>query len=62
MKINLENKQDLGARLVGVRVKPRIYLASFCKAHLITESPHIFLEKSKNRIHKFVKALFLVFL
>ena len=33
----------------------------FYKAHIITETLHIFLEKSKNKIHKFVNALFLVF-
>ena len=27
--------------------KPRIYLDSFCKAHLITETSHIFLGKVK---------------
>ena len=48
---------------VGVLVKLLLYLLEqfFCKANLITETAHIFWEKSKNKIHKLVKALFLVF-
>ena len=32
----------------------------FCKANRITETPYIFFGKVKNKIHLFVKALFLV--
>ena len=32
----------------------------FCKTNYITETPHVFLQKS-NKINTFVKALFLVF-
>ena len=51
-----------GATFVGVRKKPRIYMDSFWKANLITETPYIFSGKVKNKIHTFVKALFILFL